>query len=68
MSEEKKELKLVDVSFKASLKFWLAYLIVQIIAHDNRFRRNASICGVDIPDAKRHSARNHAPDPGAKFL
>lgn len=32
MSEEKKELKLVDVSFKASLKFWLAYLIVQIIA------------------------------------
>lgn len=31
MSEEKKELKLVDVSFMASLKFWLAYLIVQII-------------------------------------
>lgn len=32
MDEEKKELKLVDVSFVASLKFWLAYLIVQIIA------------------------------------
>jgi hypothetical protein len=32
MSEEKKELKVVDVSFTASLKFWLAYLIVQIIA------------------------------------
>lgn len=31
MSEEKKELRLVDVSFAASLKFWLAYLIVQII-------------------------------------
>jgi hypothetical protein len=30
MSEERKELK-VDVSFTASLKFWLAYLIVQII-------------------------------------
>jgi hypothetical protein len=33
MSEEKKqELKLVDVSFSASFKFWLAYLVVQIIA------------------------------------
>lgn len=32
MGEEKKEVKLVDVSFTASLKFWLAYLIVQIIA------------------------------------
>lgn len=31
MSEEKKEFK-VDVSFTASLKFWLAYLLVQIIA------------------------------------
>lgn len=33
MSEEKKqELKLVDVSFSASFKFWLAFLVVQIIA------------------------------------
>ena len=26
------QLKLVDVSFGASFKFWLAYLIVQVIA------------------------------------
>jgi len=32
MSEEEKRLKVVDVSFVASLKFWLAYLVVQIIA------------------------------------
>ena len=32
MEEEKpRELKLVDVSFGASIKFWLAFLVVQII-------------------------------------
>ena len=32
MGEEKpRELKLVDVSFGASMKFWLAFLVVQII-------------------------------------
>ncbi|MEM1660289.1 MAG: hypothetical protein QXR17_04000 [Candidatus Bathyarchaeia archaeon] len=32
MEEKEQKLKLVDVSFIASLKFWLAYLIVQIVA------------------------------------
>jgi ABC-type multidrug transport system permease subunit len=30
--KEGQELKLTDISFSASFKFWLAYLIVQIIA------------------------------------
>lgn len=32
MEEKEQKLKLVDVSFAASFKFWLAYLIVQIVA------------------------------------
>ncbi len=33
MGEEKsQELKIVDVNFKSSFKFWLAYLVVQVIA------------------------------------
>lgn len=32
MGEEKlRELKLVDISFGASIKFWLAFLVVQIV-------------------------------------
>ena len=32
MGEEKpRELKLTDISFGASIKFWLAFLVVQII-------------------------------------
>ena len=32
MGEEKpRELKLVDISFGASIKYWLAFLVVQIV-------------------------------------
>ena len=32
MEERKQELKITDIIFKGSLKFWLVYLIVTIIA------------------------------------
>jgi len=32
MADEERKLKITDVSFSASFKFWLAYLAVQIIA------------------------------------
>lgn len=31
MEEKEQKFKIVDVSFAASFKFWLAYLVVQII-------------------------------------
>jgi hypothetical protein len=68
MSEEKqKEIKLVNISFSGALKFWLAFLVIQVIAGIILFFIGAVVFAVFIKPMLQDII-NQFPQAPAAFL